>query len=92
MIISRSIPLVVSVIISFLWLSSSPLYIENSFATNHVHFFFGGGGPSPRVKETKATPNKWDLIELKIFYTAKETQTMQKVSLWKGENTCKQCN
>ena len=29
--------------------------------------------PPPRVTEIKTKVNKWDLIKLKIFYTAKET-------------------
>ena len=29
--------------------------------------------PSPWVKEIKPKVNKWDLIQLKSFYTAKET-------------------
>ena len=29
--------------------------------------------PPPRVTEIKTKINKWDLIKLKIFYTAKET-------------------
>ena len=29
--------------------------------------------PSPRVVEIKTKINKWDLIKLKSFYTAKET-------------------
>ena len=30
-------------------------------------------GPPPRVTERKTKPNKWDLIQLKSFCTAKET-------------------
>ena len=29
--------------------------------------------PSPRVMEIKTKVNKWDLIKLRSFYTAKET-------------------
>ena len=29
--------------------------------------------PHPRILETKAKINKWDLVKLKSFYTAKET-------------------
>ena len=29
--------------------------------------------PHPRILETKATINKWDLMKLKSFCTAKET-------------------
>ena len=34
--------------------------------------------PPPRVMKIKTKINKWDLIKLKSFYTAKETITRQK--------------
>ena len=37
---------------------------------NHSNIFFD---PPPRVMETKTKINKWDLIKLKSFCTAKET-------------------
>ena len=40
------------------------------FDINHSKIFFD---PPPRVMEIKAKINKWDLMKLKSFYTAKET-------------------
>ena len=37
---------------------------------NHSNVFLD---LSPKVKEIKAKINKWDLVKLKSFYTAKET-------------------
>ena len=37
---------------------------------NHSRIFYD---PPPRILEIKAKINKWDLIKLKSFYTAKET-------------------
>ena len=37
---------------------------------NHSNIFLD---PSPRVMETKEKINKWDLIKIKSFCTAKET-------------------
>ena len=41
--------------------------------------------PPPRVMEIKAQTNKWDLIKLKSFCTAKETKSKVKrqTSEWK---------
>ena len=40
------------------------------FDINHSKIFFD---PPPRVMEIKTNINKWDLMKLKGFYTAKET-------------------
>ena len=40
------------------------------FSINHSKIFFD---PPPRVMKIKTKTNKWDLIKLKSFYTAKET-------------------
>ena len=45
------------------------------FDLNHSNIFLD---PSPRVMETKATINKWDLIKLKSFCTAEETVNKMK--------------
>ena len=41
--------------------------------------------PPPRVMETKTKVNKWDLIKLKSFYTAKETKSKVKRQPSEGE-------
>ena len=47
--------------------------------------------PPPRVMEIKAKVNKWDLIKLKSFCTAKETIDTLKRQPSEGENDSK-CN
>ena len=51
------------------------------FDINHSKIFFD---PFPRVKEIKTKINKWDLIKLKSFCTAKETinKTKRQPSEW----------
>ena len=43
---------------------------------NHSKIFFD---PIPRVMKIKTKINKWDLIKLKSFYTAKETINKKKI-------------
>ena len=46
--------------------------------------------PPPRVMEIKTEINKWDLIKLKSFCTAKETTNMvKKTTIRMGENNSK---
>ena len=49
---------------------------------NHTNVFFG---QSHKVIEIKAKINKWDLIKLKIFCTAKETLNKSKIQPMEGE-------
>ena len=49
--------------------------------------------PSPRVMETKAKINKWDLIKCKNFCTMKETISKVKRQAFRmGENNSKRRN
>ena len=45
---------------------------------------------SPKVIETKAKIDKWDLVKLEHFSTAKETIIKKKAIYRIGENICKQ--
>ena len=56
------------------------------FEINHSKIFFD---PTPRVMKIKTKINKWDLIEVKSFCTAKETINNKKTTLRMGENICK---
>ena len=56
------------------------------FDINHRNIFFD---PSPREMEIKTKTNKWDLIKLNSFCTAKETiKKNEKTTHRLGENTC----
>ena len=48
---------------------------QTHFDMYHSNIFFD---LSPKAKETKAKINKWDLIKLKIFCSAKETTDKMK--------------
>ena len=57
------------------------------FDINHSKIFFD---PPPRVMEIKSKINKWDLIKLISFFSAKETiNKTKKTTLRMGENICK---
>ena len=45
--------------------------------------------PLPREMEIKTKLNKWDLMKLKSFCTAKENINDEKTTLKMGENICK---
>ena len=45
--------------------------------------------PPPRVREIKTKINKWYLIKLKCFCTAKETTKKIRRQSSEGENNCK---
>ena len=56
---------------------------------NHTNVFLG---QSPKALEIKTKINKWDLIKLTNFCTAKETINKMKRQPTDRENICKQCN
>ena len=50
--------------------------IGRTFNDKNFHNIFLD--PPPKAKKTKANINKWDLIKLKSFYTAKENNNTTK--------------
>ena len=57
---------------------------------NHSNIFLD---PSPRVMQTNAKINKWDLIKLKSFFRSKGNHKQtEKTTYRMGENICKQWN
>ena len=57
---------------------------------NHSKIFFD---PPPRIMKIKTKTNKWGLIKLKSFCTAKETiNKIEKATHRIGENSCKRSN
>ena len=55
---------------------------------NLSKFFFDS---PPRVMKTKTKVNKWDLMKLKSFCTAKEIEKNKKKTYRMEENICKEC-
>ena len=56
---------------------------------NHSNIFLDR---SPRVVETETKINKWALIKVKSFCTAKETINKTKRQPTEWDKICKQCN
>ena len=57
---------------------------------NHSRILYD---PHPRILETKANRNKWDLMKLKSFCTTKETiSKVKKTAIRLGENNSKRRN
>ena len=56
------------------------------FDINRSNIFFD---LFPRIMEIKTKINKWDLIKLKSFCTAKETKMKRQFTDWEKENICK---
>ena len=57
------------------------------YDTHHSKILFD---PAPREIEIRTQINKWDLMKLKSFCTAKEQD--QKTTIRMGENICKRIN